>query len=520
MQGSPRHAAHANLLHDGTRVRDRKQQRSFSSESRGRWHGSHHPSVRGNRRGTELTAKSAAASNLQASPRIIWVQQRSAVEDGLAGILLAIAAAGLQFALAAWTGPASAPFMLLLVAITAAPLLFGRVGGLACLIASAPFAAAFFVRPDGNALPTRDEAITLLLFLLVGWVVVEVGSSLRKAWLETKRVEQELAENLSAFREFVDHLPMPVWTTSGNGGGVYFNDEWSRITGIADDDRGFGGLLELVHPEDQESVKQAWASSLSTGSEFSAVFRLNAPGRGYRWQLARSRPLRDRRGSIKIWCGACVDVHDPKTAEEREVMLSRELDHRTKNMLAIIQSILRMTQANDTATFRDAVSGRVRALAAAHDLLSASRSGGADLNELAHAELAALSPSSSAYALAGPSLQLSREMAQGLTLVLHELATNARKYGALSVAGGQVAVSWSLQGQDPVQLFLRWEEKGGPPVHRPEREGFGSTLIRSTVLRQLQGELEFSWKREGLCCQLIVPLPACCPPPRGAAREP
>src|SRR6476659_9887935 len=198
-----------------------------------------------------------------------------------------------------------------------------------------------------------------------------------------------------------------------------------------------------------------------------------------------------------------VDITDRKEAEEHQALLAREVDHRARNALALVQSIVRLTHSDNIKSYITAVDGRIGALARAHTLLAQSRWQGADLARLVNEELAPFRTDGPERAkIAGPDVSLEPRTAQTLALALHELATNAAKYGALSVRAGRVAVDWDLQ---PHGLLLRWTESGGPQPQPPVAPGFGIRLISASIERQLAGEAVFDWRPEGLYCTLRVP---------------
>ena len=214
------------------------------------------------------------------------------------------------------------------------------------------------------------------------------------------------------------------------------------------------------------------------------------------------------------------DVTARREAEARRDLLAREVDHRSKNALAVVQAALRLTKADDVPGYVAAVEGRVGALARAQTLLAYDRWGGADLRELLHAELEPFLGGGGAGApdqgagprveLAGPPVAVPAGAAQPLAMAVHELATNAVKHGALSAHGGRVSVSWRLDRAVAAAeqvLRLRWREAGGPPVSKPpERRGFGSRVIESTLSHQLGGEVRKAWNPGGLVCDVDVPL--------------
>ncbi|MDQ1079646.1 PAS domain S-box protein [Pseudoroseomonas cervicalis] len=212
---------------------------------------------------------------------------------------------------------------------------------------------------------------------------------------------------------------------------------------------------------------------------------------------------------------AHMDITARKHAEEQRLLLAREVDHRAKNVLALVQAALRLTPKEDAAAYTAAVEGRVMALARAHTLLAQGYWTGAELRDLLEGELAAfLAPAEGAepgaprVLLEGPPVTLPPALAQGVSMVLHELATNATKHGALSREGGTVRVAWSVS-EEPARLRLRWTERGGPPLSgAPRRAGFGSRMLEATIGRQLGGAVRRDWRPEGLECELELPLPA------------
>jgi two-component sensor histidine kinase/two-component SAPR family response regulator len=193
-----------------------------------------------------------------------------------------------------------------------------------------------------------------------------------------------------------------------------------------------------------------------------------------------------------------------KTLNERQSVLAREVDHRAKNALAIVQSIVRLTKAGSVATYIEILEGRIAALSRAHALLSNSRWEGAKLRQLIEDELAPYrTDRPTRIVIDGPDILLEPVAAQSLALAVHELATNAAKYGSLSTAAGDVQVSLELIGDG---LSINWVERGGPSVSMPSGEGFGVKLIEASIGGQLDGRAEFAWQPEGLVFSLQIPL--------------
>lgn len=217
-------------------------------------------------------------------------------------------------------------------------------------------------------------------------------------------------------------------------------------------------------------------------------------------------------GDKRFFTGVMRDVTDRRRAEELQRLMINELNHRVKNTLVVVQSLarhsLREGDQNGLAQFND----RVYALASAHDLLTRRNWEGADLGELL-AE--ALKPYASQVRLDGPPLPLAPNAALALAMIFHELATNASKYGALSIETGQVAISWSLGGH--TLLTVEWRERGGPLVKPPERGGFGSRLIAASLKGDLAGSATFDYAPEGLTCVMSIIAPPQVSLAKGAA---
>ena len=249
-------------------------------------------------------------------------------------------------------------------------------------------------------------------------------------------------------------------------------------------------------------------------------------------------PVADETGWFTHWVSVQRDVSDRKTAEEaatrarvaeaerealqaeikerrrveeRQTLLTRELDHRAKNALAVVQAALRLTPREDAEAFARAVEGRVSALSRAHTLLAEGRWDGAELGALAEGELAPFLAGGAGDGpraeLRGPPVSLAPGAAQALSMALHELATNAVKHGALSVPGGRVSLGWSADEAAGL-LRLRWAEAGGPLLSNPPtRRGFGSRVLEATLRVQLGGTVVRSWEAPGLVCEAALPLP-------------
>jgi two-component sensor histidine kinase/CheY-like chemotaxis protein len=263
-------------------------------------------------------------------------------------------------------------------------------------------------------------------------------------------------------------------------------------------------VAPMVAPEDLERLKQMLADfSGGGGQSFQTEFRVFRPDGELRWCFGTATPTLDAQGRLARVSGVTVDITERKQAEERQLLLAREVDHRARNALAVVQAIVRLTRSKTKEGYIKSVEGRIHALAQAHTLLSESRWQGAEVRRLVQEEVAPYSGDSGRVALDGPEIELSPERSQNLALVLHELATNSAKYGALSVSDGRLAIRWSVGDG---ALDLRWEESGGPPVVAPHAHGFGTKIINASIRGQVGGNVAWDWRPSGLHCTLQIPL--------------
>jgi two-component sensor histidine kinase len=212
--------------------------------------------------------------------------------------------------------------------------------------------------------------------------------------------------------------------------------------------------------------------------------------------------VRDERGTIIGASKIARDITQRKQTERHVAVLAREAEHRTRNILANVSATVDLSQADTPEGLKAAIRGRIQALANVHALFVDSRWMGAELNQLVTRELAPYQTENKRVLIEGPQVMLNPNVAQALAVTTHELATNAAKYGALSVPGGIVQVTWS---QTPdIDLAIRWSERAGPAISPPARKGFGSRVM-GTMIREAGGTIAFDWDREGLRCTVTVP---------------
>ena len=298
---------------------------------------------------------------------------------------------------------------------------------------------------------------------------------------------------------------MGSWDWDPVAGHFAWDDGQYRIFGV--DPESFALTIEniraLIHPDDWSHLQNAIKPTAQSSPAFQTEFRVIRPDGQLRWCIGTAVASVDATDHVVRISGVTVDITERKEAEERQVLLAREVDHRARNALALVQSIVRLTRADTIKSYIAAVEGRIGALSRAHTLLAQSRWQGADLARLADEEVAAYrTGDADKIVVRGPDLSLEPRTAQTLALALHELSTNAAKYGALSELAGRVSLTWELK---PDRLVLQWTETDGPPVKAPASPGFGIRVIGASVERQLEGEAAFDWRPEGLCCTLSVP---------------
>jgi PAS domain S-box-containing protein len=309
------------------------------------------------------------------------------------------------------------------------------------------------------------------------------------------------------FRELLEALPAAIYTTDASGRVTFFNQACIE----------FAGRTPKIGDMWCVTWKLFWPDGTPLRHEdcpMAIALKENRPVRNAEAVAERpdgSRicfmpyptPLRDSSGKLIGAVNMLVDITQRKQAEERMMLLTREVDHRSNNLLAVIQAMLRLTRADTAEQFQAAFQGRLSALANVQRLFSVSRWTGASIRTIIEEELRPYAAGDSKrIAIAGDDLRLPSALAQAIAVTVHELATNAAKYGSLSGPSGKLEIGWQTDTQD--NLVLRWAESGGPTVAEPGRRGFGVDAIDGLV-RTLSGTITRDWKPQGLTCELSIP---------------
>jgi PAS domain S-box-containing protein len=346
--------------------------------------------------------------------------------------------------------------------------------------------------------PIRDEA---------GRVIG--ASKIARDITERKRAEIALRASEERFRYLADAVPDIVWTADPDGSITFANDRWFQYCGITQEQNVRHWPELVLHPDDRERCVAQWTRALREGTEYEIEVRNRRHDGEYRWFLTRASPIRDPAGRITVWFGCTTDIHDRKQAEERQQALTAELSHRVKNLLTVIAVLAERTgdRATSIEQFLEAFRGRIQALNSAQAALIAGDWQGASLTALVHAALEPYIVDDGRIHLELEDLPVRPDFALTLTIALHELATNAAKYGAWSSPTGRVTLSARVEpGATGTEFHLDWQEDGGPPVQPPTSVGFGTTMLKQAITYQHQGRTELIWREAGLLCRLRLPL--------------
>ena len=325
-----------------------------------------------------------------------------------------------------------------------------------------------------------------------------------------KEAEESIKESERRTRELLEALPAAIYTTDTRGRITFYNQAAADLWGCRPelDTATFCGSWQLFHlngtpmPHDQCPM----ALALKEGEPIRGAEAVAERPDGSRVVFEPyPTPLHDGSGRPIGAVNMLVDISERKATEQQLRLLASEVDHRAKNMLAVIQAVVNLTQADTIADFRLAVNGRIAALARAHNLLSKSRWGGADLRQIVEEELAPfLNCENVRVTIDGSTLPIAQPLAHCLAMVIHEITTNAVKHGAIRQPSGEIEVKW--WGGVGDRLLFRWTETGCTHVQPPTRQGFGMSIINGAIRQQLAGEVTLEWREDGLCCEIDVPL--------------
>jgi PAS domain S-box-containing protein len=327
----------------------------------------------------------------------------------------------------------------------------------------------------------------------------------------------------TSFRAIADVVPDLLWRADNRGAVSWYNTRWYDYTGQTPATAIGGGWADAVHPDDRQGSRDVWAHALKSGAPFKHQHRIRHHSGDYRWFLVRGEPLRDPKGRVSQWFGAVTDIHDLMQLQERQSVLVAELQHRTRNLMAVVETVIRKSLASsgDMADAKSRIDERFGALSRVQGLLSR-RADGARVtfdtllsDELgAHVPLAGDKEASRVTLDGPPGVELRSLHVQTLALGLHELTTNAVKYGAFAHPEGRLAVRWRVREapSEPARLVVDWRETGVPNIPGPDDpargSGYGRQLIERALPYQLGAKTDYRFEPDGVHCVIELPLPA------------
>jgi len=418
----------------------------------------------------------------------------------------------------------------LAAAVTAAFVAFGQAAPIAAAsgAAAAVGVATVVLGPAAGGLAVASAALVALSYLGWSWADVgalSLGAAAEVLWIglllrrgagaadRAANAEREMAalrSSAARFRGLLEGAPDAIVISGADGRIVLLNAEAERLFGYARQDL-VGQSLDLLMPERFRGRHAGHVSAYLRRPESRRMGDgTNMFGRrrdGSEFPIETNLSLLSDQGEGLV-TSVIRDLTPRREVQEREALLIRELNHRVKNTLASVQSIVTQTvrSAPSPAAFQEAVLARLMALSQSHDVLTRNDWTGATVADIVAEQLNPYARGGEPFALSGPKVVLRPNRAVTLGMVMGELATNAAKYGALS-SGGAVDVAWSVTGSRAARrLRLVWRERGGPPVAAPTREGFGTRLVKRSLVAGLQGSAELDYAPEGLTATLAFPL--------------
>jgi PAS domain S-box-containing protein len=318
-----------------------------------------------------------------------------------------------------------------------------------------------------------------------------------------KQIEAALRDSENQLRwlaSIVDSSADAIVSKNLDGIITSWNTGAERIFGHTAEEA-IGQPITIVIPQDRQHEEHTILTRIRRGERIDHFETVRQRKHGSLVVVSLSvSPVKNAEGKIVGASKIARDITEQKRSEEQIVILAQEAEHRSKNLLASVQATVKLSQSDTSEGLKRAIEGRIGALANVHSLFVATRWVGAELSTIAAQELAPYSREAEARVhIDGPQVLLKPDSAQTIAIILHELATNAAKYGALSTDGGQIDLKWSHEADG--RLTVRWAELSGPEVQTPSRQGFGTRVIEGMV-GQLKGKARFDWRTEGLVCEV------------------
>ena len=346
----------------------------------------------------------------------------------------------------------------------------------------------------------REVIVDSRMQLLGDNAVLEVNRDVT----ERKRIEAELGENEQRLRwlaSIVESSDDAIVSKSLDGVITSWNRGAERVFGYTAEEA-VGQPITIVIPQNRQDEERTILTRIRRGERVDHFETIRQRKHGSLIVVSLTvSPVRNAAGKIVGASKIARDITEQKRSQEQIATLAGEAEHRSKNLLANVQAIVNLSQASNLDDLKKAIEGRIKALANVHSLFIEARWIGAELSTIATQELAPyFATGDNRVRIDGPPVMLEPTTAQAVAVALHELATNAAKYGSLSAENGHVDLKWSHEANG--RLSLRWTETGGPTVgQKPTRKGFGGRIIEQ-MIGQLKGETRFEWRAEGLVCEI------------------
>lgn len=337
---------------------------------------------------------------------------------------------------------------------------------------------------------------------------IVAASKIMRDLSEPVAMRRQLVESEKRFETLADNMAQLAWMADQSGSIFWYNRRWYDYTGSNFEQMKGWGWRTVHHPDHLERVVARYQRSLETGEVWEDLFPLRSRHGEFRWFLSRAMPVHDERGQIIRWMGTNTDVTEQRAQQERIQILMGEVNHRAKNMLSMIQALARRTAPRDRPEFITRFEQRISALSANQDLLIRSEWRGASLGDLVRTHLAYVDDLiGKRIHITGPDLLIRPYAAETLGLALHELCTNASKYGALSTDGGDVRIEWATEPRSgSTDFVLNWTETGIAPSIGAGVAGFGTTVTDRLPRMSLQATILREYGAQGLRWQLRCDL--------------